>query len=67
MLGDLIGDAGLDIPLGRQIGRHQVLRGVDQLAVQRPVVAAADLAAGRHRRVHRDAPPGSPALFSTYS
>ena len=56
MLGELVGDAGLDIPLRRRIERHQVLRGVDQLAVQRPVVVAADLAAGGYRRVHRDAP-----------
>ena len=48
----------LDVPRGRRIERHQVLGGVDQLAVQRPVVVAADLAAGGDRRVRRDAPPG---------
>ena len=44
-------------PRSRRIERHQVLGGVDQLAVQRPVVVAADLATGGHRRVRRDAPP----------
>ena len=57
MLGEPVGDARLDVPRGRRIERHQVLGGVDQLAVQRPVVVAADLAAGGHRRVRRDAPP----------
>ena len=57
MLGEPVGDARLDVPQGRRIERHQVLGGVDQLAVQRPVVVAADLATGGHRRVRRDAPP----------
>ena len=58
MLGELVGDARLDAPRRRRIERHQAHGGVDQLAVQRPVVVAADLAAGGHRRVRRDAPAG---------
>ena len=60
MLGEAVGDTCLDIPRGRRIERHQVLRGVDQLAVQRPVVVAADLAAGGRRGVRRSSPSGQP-------